>query len=348
MLDKVKISIDVMGGDNSPYKTLEGLNLFAKRNQNINDYIFYLFGDETIINQKLSNFKYLENNYKIFDTKIVVSNELSAMSSIKKGKNSSMWKAIQSQIDLAADVTLSAGNTGVLLVMSKMILKTLENVDKPALAGLWPNENNMNIVLDLGANVECSEKNLIDFSEMGSALFKSLFPNEKAKLSLLNIGSEEIKGTGILKSTYAKLKQLDQFGDFEFCGYIEGNHITKGDVNVIVTDGFTGNIALKTAEGTADFLTKNLKKALSENFFSKLSAIFSYFSLKRFKDRLDPRKYNGAIFLGLTGPVVKSHGGTDGLGFSYSVELCYKIAKGKLMDKIKSNLSHTQNLNEEI
>ena len=348
MLDKVKISIDVMGGDNSPYKTLEGLNLFAKRNQNISDYIFYLFGDETIINQKLSNFKYLKNNYKIFDTKIVVSNELSAISSIKKGKNSSMWKAIQSQIDLSADVTLSAGNTGVLLVMSKMILKTLENVDKPALAGLWPNENNMNIVLDLGANVECSEKNLIDFSEMGSALFKSLFPNEKAKLSLLNIGSEEIKGTGILKSTYAKLKQLDQFGDFEFRGYIEGNNITKGDTNVIVTDGFTGNVALKTAEGTADFLTKNLKKALSENFLSKLSAIFSYFSLKRFKDRLDPRKYNGAIFLGLTGPVVKSHGGTDGLGFSYSVELCYKIAKGKLMDKIKSNLSHTQNLNEEI
>ncbi len=348
MLDKVKISIDVMGGDNSPNKTLEGLNLFIKRNQNINDYIFYLFGDETLINQKLSNYKYLKNNYKIFDTKIVVSNELSAMSSIKKGKNSSMWKAIQSQIDLSADVTLSAGNTGVLLVMSKMILKTLENVDKPALAGLWPNENNMNIVLDLGANVECSEKNLIDFSEMGSALFKSLFPNEKAKLSLLNIGSEEIKGTGILKSTYAKLKQLDQFGDFEFRGYIEGNHITKGDTNVIVTDGFTGNVALKTAEGTADFLTKNLKKALSENFLSKLSAIFSYFSLKRFKDRLDPRKYNGAIFLGLTGPVVKSHGGTDGLGFSYSVELCYKIAKGKLMDKIKSNLSHTQNLNEEI
>ena len=348
MLEKVKISIDVMGGDNSPDKTLEGINLFIKRNQNINDYVFYLFGDETIINQKLSNFKYLKNNYKIFDTKIVVTDDLSAISSIKKGKDSSMWKAIQSQIDLTSDVTLSAGNTGVLLVMSKMTLKTLDNVDKPALAGLWPNEKNMNIVLDLGANVECSEKNLIDFSEMGSALFKSLFPNEKAKLSLLNIGSEEIKGTGILKSTYAKLKQLDQFGDFEFCGYIEGNNITKGDTNVIVTDGFTGNIALKTAEGTANFLTSNLKKALSENLFSKLSAIFSYFSLKKFKDRLDPRKYNGAIFLGLTGPVVKSHGGTDGLGFSYSVELSYKIAKGKLMDKIKSNLSHTKDLNEKI
>ena len=348
MLEKVKISIDVMGGDNSPDKTLQGINLFIKRNQNIKDYFFYLFGNETIINQKLSNYKYLKNNYKIFDTKIVVTDDLSAISSIKKGKNSSMWKAIQSQIDLDSNVTLSAGNTGVLLVMSKMILKTLENVDKPALAGLWPSEKNMNIVLDLGANVECSEKNLIDFSEMGSALFKSLFPNEKAKLSLLNIGSEEIKGTGILKSTYTKLKQLDEFGDFEFCGYIEGNNITKGDTNVIVTDGFTGNIALKTAEGTANFLTNNLKKALSENILSKISAIFSYFSLKKFKDRLDPRKYNGAIFLGLTGPVVKSHGGIDAVGFSYSVELSYKIAKGKLIDKIKSNLSHTKNLNEKI
>ena len=346
MLEKVKISIDVMGGDNSPDKTLEGINLFIKRNQNINDYVFYLFGDETIINQKLSNFKYLKNNYKIFDTKIVVTDDLSAISSIKKGKDSSMWKAIQSQIDLTSDVTLSAGNTGVLLVMSKMILKTLDNVDKPALAGLWPNEKNMNIVLDLGANVECSEKNLIDFSEMGSALFKSLFPNEKAKLSLLNIGSEEIKGTGILKSTYAKLKQLDQFGDFEFCGYIEGNNITKGDTNVIVTDGFTGNIALKTAEGTANFLTSNLKKALSENLFSKLSLIFSYFSLKKFRDKLDPRKYNGAIFLGLNGPVVKSHGGTDYIGFYHSIDLCYKIVKGNLMLQIKKNLNHLNNESE--
>ena len=346
--NKVKISIDLMGGDNSPDKTIEGINLFLKRYKNKNDYFFYLFGDTDKVENKIKKIKNLKLNYKLIDTKIIVSNELSALSAIKKGKGSSMWESIRSQINLDSNVTLSAGNTGVLLVMSKMILKMLEGIDKPALAGLWPSDEGMNLVLDLGANVECSEKNLIDFSEMGSALFKSLYPNEKAKLSLLNIGSEEIKGTGVLKSTYAKLKQLDQFGDFEFRGYIEGNHITKGDTNVIVTDGFTGNVALKTAEGTADFLTKNLKKALSENFLSKLSAIFSYFSLKRFKDRLDPRKYNGAIFLGLTGPVVKSHGGTDGLGFSYSVELCYKIAKGKLIDKIKSNLSHTRNLNEEI
>ena len=346
MSEKVKIAIDVMGGDNAPDKILEGINLFISRNKKTIDYFFYLFGDETKINDKIKKYKFINNNYKIFDTKIVVSNELSALSSIKKGKDSSMWKAIQSQIDLPTDVTLSAGNTGVLLVMSKMILKTLENVDKPALAGLWPNEKNMNVVLDLGANVECSEKNLLDFSEMGSALYKSLFPNDKAKVALLNIGSEEIKGTGILKSTYAKLKQLDKFEDFEFNGYIEGNQITKGKSNVIVTDGFTGNVALKTAEGTANFVTNNLKQSLNKNFFSKISILFSYFSLKSFKDKLDPRKYNGAILLGLTGPVVKSHGGTDGLGFSYSIEVSYKIAKANLMNKIKSNLAHSRSLNE--
>ena len=346
MEKSIKIAIDLMGGENSPDKNLEGVNLFLKRNINTKDCFFYFYGDENKIIEKIDKFKLLKNNYKIFDTKIVVSDDLSALSTIKKGKNSSMWNSIQSQIDSDANVTLSAGNTGVLLVMSKMILKTMEDVDKPALAGLWPNKKNMNVVLDLGANVECSEKNLIDFSEMGSALFKSLFPNEKAKVSLLNIGLEEVKGTEILKSSYSKLKELDKYGDFEFKGYIEGNQIMKGDSNVIVTDGFTGNVALKTAEGTANFLTNTLKDTLTENIFSKISIFFSYFSLKKFKNKLDPRKYNGAILLGLKGPVVKSHGATDGIGFSYSVELCYKIAKGKLIEKIKENLSHTKNFDE--
>ena len=234
-----------------------------------------------------------------------------------------------------------------MLVMSKMILKTLEDVDKPALAGLWPNKKGMNVVLDLGANVNCSEKNLIDFSEMGAALYQSLFPNDKAKVALLNIGSEEIKGTELLKGTYAKLKKLDEMGDFKFHGYIEGNHITDGNCNVIVTDGFTGNVALKTAEGTANFLTDNLKQALSGNIFSKITSALSYFALRKFKNKLDPRKYNGAIFLGLKGPVVKSHGSTDALGFSYSLDVCYKIAKGQMINKIKFNLGHIKNVNNE-
>ena len=175
---------------------------------------------------------------------------------------------------------------------------------------------------------------------MGSALYKSLFPDEVSKVALLNIGSEEIKGTEVLKNAYKKLNDLSGENNFIFKGYIEGNNIMSGNSNVIVTDGFTGNIALKTAEGTAKFITKNLRKSLTENIFTKISLIFSYFSLKKFKNKLDPRKYNGAIFLGLNGPVVKSHGGTDSLGFYYSIDLCYKIVKGNLIKEIKKNLSH--------
>ena len=345
MIKKVKIAIDCMGGENSPDKNLDGIEMFIKRNKNLNDYYFYLFGDKDLLNKKIKERSL--KNFEVVDTKIIVSDDLSALSAVKKGKGSSMWNCIESQNILNTDVSLSAGNTGVLLVMSKMILKTLDDVDKPALAGLWPNQKGMNVVLDLGANIECSEKNLIDFSEMGAALYQSLFPNEKAKVALLNIGSEEIKGTELLKGTYSKLKVLDEMGDFEFFGYIEGNHITDGNCNVIVTDGFTGNIALKTAEGTANFLTDNLKKVLSSNFFTKLSSLLSYFPLKTFKNKLDPRKYNGAIFLGLKGPVVKSHGSTDGLGFSYSLDVCYKIAKGEMIKKIKYNLGHIKNINNE-
>ena len=217
-------------------------------------------------------------------------------------------------------------------------------LSKPALAGLWPNQNGMNVVLDLGANIECNDQNLVDFAELGSALYKSLFPNDKPKVSLLNVGSEEIKGTEMLKTASKKLRDLSSDENFIYNGYIEGNNIMTGNSNVIVTDGFTGNIALKTAEGTARFITNNLKQSLTEKFITKLSLIFSYFSLKKFKDKLDPRKYNGAIFLGLNGPVVKSHGGIDSIGFYYSIDLCYKIVKGNLMSQIRKNLKHSKSV----
>jgi len=227
-----------------------------------------------------------------------------------------------------------------------MILKMMNGVNKPALAGLWPNQNGMNVVLDLGANIECNDQNLVDFAELGSALFKSLFPLEKPKVALLNVGSEEMKGTEMLKNASKKLKDLSSDENFTYNGYIEGNDIMSGKSNVIITDGFTGNIALKTAEGTAKFITNNLKKSLTENIFTKISLFFSYFSLKKFKDKLDPRKYNGAIFLGLNGPVVKSHGGIDSVGFYHSIDLCYKIIKGNLMSQIKSNLSHSKRVQD--
>ena len=340
MDDKITIAIDAMGGENSPEKNIEGLSIFLKKNKNSKNIFFNLYGKEEKIKINLKKFRVNDQNIKIFNCDNVVSDEETPLTAVKNSKNSSMWKSINSQVENNADITLSAGNTGVLLVISRMLLKTIDKVSKPALAAMWPSKKGSIVVLDLGANIECDENNLVDFSELGSALYKSIFPNEKPKVSLLNIGSEEIKGTETIKKAYVKLKEISKIGDFDFGGYIEGNRILDGNTNVIVSDGFTGNIALKTAEGTAKFITDSLKESLMENFFSKISLLFSFFALKKFKSKLDPRKYNGAIFLGLKGPVVKSHGGTDAFGFYHSIDLCYKIVRGNLMNRIKENLSH--------
>ena len=345
MNNKIIIAIDAMGGEKAPSKNIEGVSIYLKKNKERKDVFFNLYGDEFLIKKELDKHKISSDLYKIYHCTTVVSDEETPLTAIKNSKDSSMWKSINSQIISNSNITLSAGNTGVLFVVSRMLLKTIESVSKPALAGLWPNEKNTNVVLDLGANAECDEKNLIDFSEMGAALYKALFPEDIPKVALLNIGSEEIKGTEILKKAYSKLKEISKYGDFKFNGFIEGNKITHGESNVIVTDGFTGNIALKTAEGTAKFITDSLKKSLTSTIFSKISVIFSYFALKKFKEKLDPRKFNGAIFLGLKGPVVKSHGSTDAIGFYYSIDLCYRIIKGDLMNKIKNNLSHINNEN---
>ena len=333
MSKKISIAIDAMGGDNSPDKILEGIKIFLDKNKSNDDFILNIF----------EKYNIFSNSINVINSDAVISDSDSPMTAVKNSKNTSMWNCIKHQLDGESDISLSAGNTGVLLILSRMILKMMNEVSKPALAGLWPNQNGMNVVLDLGANIECNDQNLVDFAELGSALFKSLFPDEKPKVALLNVGSEEMKGTEMLKLASKRLKELSNDENFIYNGYIEGNNIMSGESNVIVTDGFTGNIALKTAEGTAKFITKNLKKSLTENFISKISLIFSYFSLKKFKDKLDPRKYNGAIFLGLNGPVVKSHGGIDSVGFYNSLNLCYKIIKGDLMSRIRLNLKHSKN-----
>jgi phosphate acyltransferase len=344
MVKKISIAIDAMGGDNSPDKIIAGIKIFLKKYQSTDDYTLNIFGRYDVINDKLKKYNIKSERINIINSEKVVSDEETPITAVKNSKNTSMWNCIQHQLEGKSDISLSAGNTGVLLVISRMILKMMNEVSKPALAGLWPNQDGINVVLDLGANIECNDQNLVDFAELGSALFKALFPKKKAKVSLLNIGSEEIKGTDTLKTTSKRLRQLSNEDNFIYKGYIEGNNIMKGESNVIVTDGFTGNIALKTAEGTARFIIKNLKMSLTENLLTKISLIFSYFSLKKFKDKLDPRKYNGAIFLGLNGPVVKSHGGTDALGFYHSIDLCYKIIKGDLMIQIKKNLNHSKSV----
>mgnify|MGYP006148767807 FL=1 len=330
----VKIAVDAMGGDGSPKKIVEGINHHFTKNKNT---FYKIFGDKTKIETYIND-GLLNDCYEIVHTTDIVKGTDSPLEGAKRGKNTSMWLAIKSVKEKKSDIVISAGNTGALLVISKLNLKMIDNIDKPALSALWPNKKGMSVVLDLGANIECSPKNLIDFSIMGSSLFKSLYPNENAKVALLNIGSEEFKGNEIIKETYQLLNKRKN-NEFEFKGYIEGNQLMNGDVNVIVADGFTGNVALKTAEGTANFITSELKKAMTGNVIGKISSLLNISNLKKFKARLDPRLYNGAIFIGLDSPVIKSHGGTDYIGFSNSLSVCTKIVTGNLIDKITKNIN---------
>jgi glycerol-3-phosphate acyltransferase PlsX len=322
-----------MGGDGSPKKVIDGII----HNHQTNKSLFYkIFGDE----EKISKFidgKIDKEYYEIFHTNNIVKSADSPLEGAKRGKDTSMWLAIESVKNKEADIVVSAGNTGALLVISKLNLKMIENIDKPALSALWPNKKSMSVVLDLGANIECSAKNLLDFSIMGASLYTSLYPNDKPNVALLNIGSEEIKGNETIKETFQILNEKKS-DNYDFSGYIEGNHLMDGNVNVIVSDGFTGNVALKTAEGTANFITSELKKAMTGSIIGKISSLLNISNLKKFKKRLDPRLYNGAIFIGLDSPVVKSHGGTDYIGFSNSLDVCNRIVKGNLIEKIKQNI----------
>jgi glycerol-3-phosphate acyltransferase PlsX len=332
MSEKIKIAVDAMGGDGSPKKVIDGIIYNHQSNKNN---FYKIFGDKKKI-QSLINSKVNNNNFEIINTLNKVNSEDSPLEAAKKGKDTSMWLAVESVKNKSCDIVISAGNTGALLVISKLNLKMIENIDKPALSALWPNKNGMSVVLDLGANIECSPKNLFDFSLMGAALYRSLYSNIP-NVALLNIGSEELKGNETIKETF-KLLNNKKTQDFNFSGYIEGNELMNGNVNVIVSDGFTGNVALKTAEGTANFITSELKKALNGNLIGKISSLLNISNLKKFKKRLDPRHYNGAIFIGLDSPVVKSHGGTDFIGFSNSLDVCSRIIKGNLIEKIKNNI----------
>tara|TARA_B100001057_G_scaffold13705_1_gene12849 strand:+ start:645 stop:1646 length:1002 start_codon:yes stop_codon:yes gene_type:complete len=333
MSDLVKIAVDAMGGDNSPNKIIDGIIHNHCRNNKV---FFKIFGKKKEI-EKLIDKKINTNNFEIIHTENFVLSTDSPLEAAKRGKDTSMWLAIESVKKKETDIIISAGNTGALLVIAKLNLEMIKNIDKPALSALWPNKSGMSVVLDLGANIECSSKNLFDFSIMGASLYTSLYPDQKPNIGLLNIGSEELKGNETIKETF-KILNEKKSSNYDFAGYIEGNQIMDGEINVIISDGFTGNIALKTAEGTANFITKELKKSMTSSFLGKISSLLNYSNLNKFKKRLDPRMYNGAIFLGLDSPVVKSHGGTDFIGFSNSLDVCNKIVKGNLIDKIKRNI----------
>ena len=333
MSDLINIAVDAMGGDGSPKKVIDGIiHNYRLKKENF----YKIFGDQNQI-EKFLDSKIDKHFYEIVHTGNLVKSTDSPLEGAKRGKDTSMWLAIESVKNKESDIVISAGNTGALLVISKLNLKMIQNIDKPALSALWPNKKGMSVVLDLGANIECSSKNLVDFSIMGASLYKSLYPIGNPNIALLNIGSEELKGNEIIKETF-KILNEKKSNNFNFSGYIEGDKLMNGNVNVIVADGFTGNIALKTAEGTANFITDELKSALSGSILGKISSLLNISNLKKFKKRLDPRLYNGAIFIGLDAPVVKSHGGTDFFGFSNSLDVCNRIVKGDLINKIKENI----------
>ena len=333
MSEMIKIAVDAMGGDGSPKKIIDGIIHNHKFN---NENFFRIFGDENEIENLINN-KIAKNFYEIVHTSETVKSTDSPLEAAKRGKKTSMWLSVESVKSKESDIVISAGNTGALLVISKLNLKMIENIDKPALSALWPNKRGMSVVLDLGANIECSSKNLVDFSIMGASLYKSLYPAENPNVALLNIGSEELKGNETIKETFQKLNEK-KTNNFNFSGYIEGNELMNGEVNVIVSDGFTGNVALKTAEGTANFITNELRNAMTGSLLGKISSLLNISNLNRFKKRWDPRLYNGAILIGLDAPVVKSHGGTDYIGFSNSLSVCNRIIKGNLIDKINENI----------
>ena len=333
MSKPVIIAVDAMGGDDSPNKVIAGIREYLKKNKNV---FFRIFGQKIQIEKEFLKYDIKKDFYELIECNEVVENNDTPLSAAKK-KNTSMWQSINDVKEKNSNAIVSAGNTGALFVISKLNMNMIENINKPALAGLWPNKIDMNIVLDLGANVECDEKNFEDFALMGAALHKALYPYHESKVALLNIGSEEIKGNETIKKAYQSMDNKKN-NLYEFCGYIEGNHIMDGNVNVIVTDGFTGNVALKTAEGTANFISTELKKALSSGLMAKLSSLANISNLKKFKKRLDPRMYNGAILLGLETPVIKSHGSTDFIGFANSLEVCVKTVEGELINKIKKNI----------
>ena len=333
MQDLIKIAVDAMGGDGSPKKIIDGLIYNHTQNK---ENFFKIFGKKVEIEKYLDS-KIDKKFFEIINTDNIVKSTDSPLEAAKRGKDTSMWLSIESVKKKESDIVISAGNTGALLVIAKLNLKMIPNIDKPALSALWPNKKGKSVVLDLGANIDCSTKNLVDFSIMGASLYKSLYPHENPNVALLNIGSEELKGNETIKETFQFLNEKKS-NNFNFAGYIEGNQLMNGEVNVIVSDGFTGNVALKTAEGTANFITSELKEALSGSFLGKISSLMNISNLKKFKKRLDPRLYNGAIFIGLDTPVVKSHGGTDYFGFSNSIDVCNRIIKGGLIDKINENI----------
>ncbi len=310
------IALDAMGGDDAPGMVIRGANIARERYPEVD---FLIFGRELEIGPYLDTLATLKAVTTLVHTDDVVSSEEKPSVALRAGRNSSMRLAINSVRDGTADGVVSAGNTGALMAMAKFVLKTLPGVSRPAIAAFFPTLRGETLMLDLGANVVCDGRNLVDFAVMGNAFARCVVGVLQPSYGLLNVGSEEMKGHEALQDASAVLRAADLPG--EFVGFVEGDDIAKGSVDVVITDGFTGNIALKTAEGTASLISEYMRRTFRSSLLAGLGYLLARSAMRKLRKRLDPRHYNGAIFLGLNGIAVKSHGGTDELGFANAISV---------------------------
>lgn len=323
------IALDAMGGDNAPAIVIDGAAI-ALRGQP--DLRFLLFGDEARIRPLLSAQPDLAGRVELRHTPDAVGADAKPSQAVRQGRNSSMRLAIDAVKAGEAAAAVSAGNTGALMGMATLVLRTLPGIDRPAIAAILPTQRKPVIILDLGANVECTDENLVQFAVMGEVYSRVILSVQKPRVALLNIGTEELKGGDVVRRAAARLKESSLHIDF--FGFIEGHDVTHGAADVVVTDGFTGNVALKIAEGTAGMFTAALREAFASSWRAKLGYLVARPALRSLRDRFDPRRYNGAMFLGLNGVVVKSHGGTDALGFSSAVRVATDLVRQRTAQRI--------------
>lgn len=327
----MKIAIDGMGGDRAPGSIVAGMALAHRRLPHLS---FLLFGDQARLKPLLARNPELEKAVTLHHTPEVVGPALKPADAIRGLKKSSMRLAVQAAADGDADAVVSAGNTGAYMALSKLILKTLPGISRPAIISQMPNLKGESVFLDLGGNLVCNARNLVEFAIMGSLFAKNILFRKEPTVGLMNIGSEDTKGRKEIQEAARVLK--DVLPGFQ--GFVEGSDLGKGTVDVFVADGFAGNVALKTAEGTALFLMESLKKCFMQSWRGRLAGLLAAPLLRAMRYQLDPRKYNGACWLGLSGLAVKSHGGTDALGFSYAIEVAVDMAKTNLTGAIRDEI----------
>jgi glycerol-3-phosphate acyltransferase PlsX len=338
MAKLVRISLDAMGGDHGPSVVVPGAALALERHPQQR---FLMFGDENALRPLVEAHPKLKDAVEIRHTDFVVRMDEKPSQAVRSGRwKSSMWQAIQAVRDGEADAAVSAGNTGALMAMSKICLKTMAPIERPAIAAMWPTLRGESIVLDVGATIGADASHLVDMAIMGSAMARILFDLERPTVGLLNVGTEEIKGVEMVKEAARILRETD-LPQLAYHGFVEGDDIGKGTVDVVVTEGFTGNIALKTAEGTAKQIGEYLRAAMSRTWTAKIGYLLAKQAFDALRDKMDPRRVNGGVFLGLGGIVIKSHGGTDALGFASAIDIGYDMAHYELMRTIREMLEQT-------